>query len=104
MKDYYIVYTKDGCPYCDKAIGTLREQKQPFMVGNLTHNPELLDEVKQQNEMTTVPIVQYIVHKEVPWNDKPMPHPMLVGDSEALIKHFEEPEEVPEEGENEEEN
>ena len=101
MKDYYIVYTKDGCPYCDKAIGTLREQKQPFMVGNLTHNPELLDEVKKQNEMTTIPIVQYIVHKEVPWNDKPMPHPMLVGGSDDLVTHFEEPE-PPEEEQGEE--
>ena len=93
MKDYYIVYTKDGCPHCDKAIGTLREQKESFMVGNLTNHPELLDEVKKQNEMTTVPIVQYIVHKEVPWQDKPMPHPMLVGGSDELIKHFEKPEE-----------
>ena len=92
MKDYYIVYTKDGCPHCDKAIGTLREQEQPFMVGNLTDNLELLEEVKQQNKMTTVPIVQYIVHKEVPWQDRPMPHPMLVGGSDDLIKHFEEPE------------
>ena len=92
MKDYYIVYTTDGCPHCDKAIGTLREQKQSFMVGDLTHHPELLDEVKKQNEMTTVPIVQYIVHKDVPWNDKPMPHPMLVGGSDDLVKHFEEPE------------
>ena len=48
MKDYYIVYTQDGCSYCDKAIGTLRQHKQPFMVGNLTHNPELLEEVKKQ--------------------------------------------------------
>ena len=92
MKDSYIVYTKDGCSYCDKAIGTLREQKQSFMVGNLTHHPELLDEVKKQNQMTTVPIVQYIVHKEVPWQDEPIPHPMLVGGSDELVKHFEEPE------------
>ena len=93
MKDYYIVYTKDGCPHCDKAMGTLREQKESFMVGNLTNHPELLNEVKKQNEMTTVPIIQYIVHKEVPWQDKPMPHPMLVGGSDDLVKHFEEPEE-----------
>lgn len=93
MKDYYIVYTKDGCSYCDRAIGTLREQKQPFMVGNLTHHPELLAEVKKQNEMTTVPIVQYIVHKQVPWSENPIPHPMLVGGSDELVKHFEEPDE-----------
>ena len=72
------------------------------MVGDLTHNPELLDEVKKQNEMTTVPIVQYIVHKEVPWQDRPMPHPMLVGGSDDLVKHFEVPEEVPEEESGEE--
>ena len=97
MKDYYIVYTKDGCPYCDKAIGTLREQKQPFMVGNLTHNSELLDAIKEQNQMTTVPIVQYVVHKRVPWQDKPLPHPMLVGGSDELVKHFEEEETTTEE-------
>ena len=93
MKDYYIVYTQDGCSYCDRAIGTLREQKQPFMVGNLTHNPELLEAVKQQNQMTTVPIVQYVVHKKEPWAEKPVPHPMLVGGSDDLVKHFEEPQE-----------
>ena len=73
------------------------------MVGNLTNHPELLNEVKKQNEMTTVPIIQYIVHKEVPWQDKPMPHPMLVGGSDDLVKHFEEPEEepAPEEGQEE---
>ena len=62
------------------------------MVGDLTHNSELLDAIKQQNEMTTVPIVQYVVHKEVPWNDQPMPHPMLVGGSDDLVKHLKEPE------------
>ena len=99
MKDYYIVYTRDGCPYCDTAINTLKEKEQSFMIGNLTNNPELLEEVKKQNEMTTIPIVQYIVHKEVPWQDKPMPHPMLVGGSDELTKHFEEPEEVEEDDE-----
>jgi glutaredoxin len=93
MRDYYIVYTKDGCPYCDRAIGKLREQNQLFMVGNLTHHPELLDEVKKQNQMTTVPIVQYVVHKKEPWAEKPVPHPMLVGGSDELIKHFEEADE-----------
>jgi len=93
MKDYYIVYTKDGCPYCDRAIGTLRQQKQPFMVGNLTHHPELLDEVKKQNQMTTVPIVQYVVHREIPGHENLMPLPMLVGGSDELIKHFEEADE-----------
>ena len=103
MKDYYIVYTQDGCSYCDRALGTLRQQKQSFMIGNLTHNPELLEEVKKQNQMTTVPIVQYIVHKQVPWQEQPIPHPMLVGGSDELVKHFEEATEEPEEGENEEE-
>ena len=93
MKDYYIVYTQDGCSYCDKAIGTLRQHKQPFMVGNLTHNPELLEEVKKQNQMTTVPIVQYVVHRPIPGHDRPVPHPMLVGGSDELVQHFEEPEE-----------
>tara|TARA_R110000824_G_scaffold145705_1_gene314192 strand:- start:662 stop:973 length:312 start_codon:yes stop_codon:yes gene_type:complete len=97
MKDYYIVYTKDGCPYCDRAIGTLKEQKESFMVGNLTNNPELLEEVKKQNKMTTVPIIQYVVHKEVPWQEDPLPHPMLIGGSDELVGHFEEPEEVEEE-------
>ena len=64
MKDYYIVYTQDGCSYCDKAIGTLREQKQPFMVGNLTHNPELLAEVKQQNQMNGKQIMYKLPLKE----------------------------------------
>ena len=63
------------------------------MVGNLTHNTELLDAIKEQNKMTTVPIVQYVVHKQVPWQDQPVPHPMLVGGSDELVEHFEQPEE-----------
>ena len=101
MKDYYIVYTKDGCPYCDKAIGTLREKNEPFMVGDLTHHSELLEAVKEQNQMTTVPIVQYIVHRQIPGHDRPVPHPMLVGGSDDLVTHFEEPE-PPEEEQGEE--
>ena len=97
MKDYYIVYTKDGCPYCDRAIGTLKEQNEPFMIGNMTNNSDLLEEVKKQNKMTTVPVVQYVVDKEEPWQDDPMPHPMLIGGSDELVQHFEEPEEGEEE-------
>ena len=103
MKDYYIVYTKDGCPYCDRAIGILKSKGESFMVGNLTNNPELLEEVKKQNKMTTVPIVQYVVHKEVPWQEGLIPHPMLIGGSDELVQHFEEPDESEEILEEEEE-
>ena len=44
MKDYYIVYTQDGCSYCDRAIGTLREKKEPFMVSNVTHGVQRIDD------------------------------------------------------------
>ncbi len=97
MKDYYIVYTKEDCPYCDRAVNTLRDKEELFMVSDLTNNPELLEEVKKQNKMDTVPVVQYIVHKNVPWQDEPMPHPMLVGGSDELVEHFEQPEEGEEE-------
>ena len=43
--------------------------------------------------MTTVPIVQYVVHKNVPWQDEPLPHPMLVGGSDELVRHFEDEDE-----------
>ena len=99
MRDYYIVYTRDGCPYCDTAINTLKEKEHSFMSGNFTNNLELLEAVKEQNEMTTVPIVQYVVHKEVPWQDEPAAMPMLVGGSDDLTKHFEEPTEAELDGE-----
>ena len=50
MKDYYIVYTQDGCSYCDRAIGKLREQKQPF-----TKNIMKRYDIKSANDLVFIP-------------------------------------------------
>jgi len=57
MKPYFIVYTREDCGYCEKAVGLLHEQKTPYVVTDLTNNQELLEEVKGVFDHNTTPIV-----------------------------------------------
>jgi len=93
MKDYYLVYRVESCNFCDDAVNLLKEKEEPFVIMDMTSNPEIVQEVKKQNKMTTVPIVQFVCEKDVPWQDDPVPLPMLVGGYDELVEHFEEPEE-----------
>jgi len=56
-KPYYVVYTKEGCGYCDKAVGLLSEKQEVYVVTDLTHNEELFEEVKKTFDHDTTPVV-----------------------------------------------
>ena len=63
MKDYYLVYRVESCNFCDDAVNLLKEKEEPFVIMDMTSNPEIVQEVKKQNKMTTVPIVQFVCEK-----------------------------------------
>ena len=57
MKPYFIVYTQDGCSFCTKAVGLLKERSEPFITTDLTNCGDLLGEVKTVFQHETIPIV-----------------------------------------------
>jgi len=48
------IFSKDGCPYCDKAKMLLDNYEIDYVVENVTHNKESLAFIKG-NGHTTVP-------------------------------------------------
>lgn len=57
MKNFFTVYSKTDCNYCKKAISLLDERKARFLVVVMDKNPEFIEKVKQDMNMTTVPII-----------------------------------------------
>ena len=51
----YIVYSKDYCPYCKKAMELLKRKGLDYEEIDVTHNPELFENLKNQTGMMTVP-------------------------------------------------
>lgn len=56
MKDV-IVYTKDPCPYCVRAIQFLKNRGIPFQEIDLTHQQSEIDRIKKETGWATVPII-----------------------------------------------
>lgn len=51
-----VIYTKDYCPYCDRAKNYFLEKKIPFEERDVTNNPELLKEMLERSQgRKTVP-------------------------------------------------
>ena len=54
----YIVFSKDTCPYCTKAIELLHEKDLPFHVVNFEEaQSSILEEVKTAHGWPTVPLI-----------------------------------------------
>lgn len=49
------VYSKDYCPYCTMAKNLLRGLNIPFEEIDITHSPEIMDELVKKSRMMTVP-------------------------------------------------
>jgi glutaredoxin 3 len=49
------VYTKDYCPYCDKAKNTLKAEGLSFEEIDITNKPDLYVELKNKTGHMTVP-------------------------------------------------
>jgi len=57
MEPYFIVYTREGCGYCEKAVELLNEKQEPYVTTDLTKNTELLQQVQTIFSHETTPIV-----------------------------------------------
>lgn len=49
------IYTKDYCPYCDKAKLLLNELGSTYEEIDITHKPEVMHELVQKSGLMTVP-------------------------------------------------
>lgn len=52
-----LIYTKDPCPYCVRAIGLLEEKGLNYKEIDLTGKPEEIDRIKNETGWRTVPII-----------------------------------------------
>lgn len=52
-----VIYTKEPCPYCVRAIQLLNEKKLSYEVVDLTDQPDEIDRIKKETGWKTVPII-----------------------------------------------
>ena len=51
------IYTKDPCPFCDRAIRLLEELKVPYEEVDLTGKDAEIQKIKNETGWRTVPII-----------------------------------------------
>jgi len=52
-----VIYTKDPCPYCVRAINMLNEKEISFEEIDLTDNFTEMDRIKNETGWRTMPII-----------------------------------------------
>lgn len=52
-----LMYKKDPCPYCDRAVNFLNGKGIAYDVVDLTNKPEEIDRIKLETGWRTVPII-----------------------------------------------
>lgn len=52
-----VIYTKDPCPYCVRAINFMTEKGIPFEEIDLTDRQDEIDRIKNETGWRTVPII-----------------------------------------------
>lgn len=52
-----LIYKKDPCPYCDRAINFLEGRGIAYDVVDLTGQPEEIERIKNETGWRTVPII-----------------------------------------------
>jgi glutaredoxin 3 len=52
-----LIYKKDPCPYCDRAVNFLNGKGIAYDVVDLTNKPEEIDRIKAETGWRTVPII-----------------------------------------------
>lgn len=52
-----LLYKKNPCPYCDRAVNFLEGRGIAYDVIDLTHNLDELDRIKNETGWRTVPII-----------------------------------------------
>ena len=61
---YFLLYTRQGCSYCDKALKLLSEKKKEYVVSEVEKGSKALLEVQEKYNWKTVPIIFEIRKKE----------------------------------------
>lgn len=57
MQAKVIIYTKDPCPFCVRAINFMTEEGIQFEEIDLTDTPEKIQQIKDETGWRTVPII-----------------------------------------------
>lgn len=52
-----VIYTKDPCPYCVRAINFMTDKGIPFEEIDLTDRQDEIDRIKNETGWRTVPII-----------------------------------------------
>lgn len=52
-----IIYTKNGCPYCEAAKESFQKQGQEFSEINVSKSPEKIDELVKLAGVRKVPVI-----------------------------------------------
>ena len=52
-----LMYKKDPCPFCDRAINFMNAKGITYEVIDLTGRPEEIDRIKNETGWRTVPII-----------------------------------------------
>ncbi|WP_347358426.1 glutaredoxin [Bdellovibrio sp.] len=52
-----LIYKKNPCPYCDRAINFLNDKGIAHDIVDLTDKPEEIDRIKNETGWRTVPII-----------------------------------------------
>jgi len=80
MDSRYILYVRNGCPFCTKAAQLLKGKNKEFSTLDLKKRPKVLNELKDIYRWTTVPMIFEVV------NDKTY---RLVGGYTDLVQSLE---------------
>ncbi len=56
-KPNVVIYTKDPCPYCVRAIRFLNDRNIPYEEIDLTDQQDEIDRIKNETGWRTVPII-----------------------------------------------
>jgi glutaredoxin len=87
--EFYVLYVKDGCDFCQNATELLKEKEKSFVITDMTFCDRALQDYKKFVQHDTVPIVQHIKHKFIPHLNSNMPVPAMVGGFDDLVKYLE---------------
>jgi glutaredoxin len=86
--EFYVIYTKDGCDFCQNAIQLLKEKEKSFVITDMTFCERALEDYKKFVNHNTVPIIQHVKHKFIPHLNANMPVPAMIGGFDDLSKYL----------------
>lgn len=55
--DEIVIYTKTGCPYCQRTMSEYRAKGIPFREVNVSENPEARNMIKEKYGANRVPVI-----------------------------------------------